>query len=101
MLDSCKLTFVTFKFLTSQFWISRFTFQTSEIAIHVLCTEIQILNLEIQKRNLGTTVEVAILNLQIWKMNLCAEYMNCNLRGLKSESQDSKLRGQEFKGRKN
>ena len=56
------------------------------------------MDLEIQKCNLGTTVEVAFLNLQIQNLNLCVEYMNCNLRGLKSESQDSNLRGQDSVG---
>ena len=35
MLDSCKFTFCTFKIVTSQIWICRFTFWTWEVAIHV------------------------------------------------------------------
>ena len=35
MLDSCKLTFCTFKIVTFKIWISRFTFWIWEVTIHV------------------------------------------------------------------
>ena len=39
--------------------------------------------------------------LELWSRDSkseCVKYLNCNLRGSKSESRDSNLRGQDFKG---
>ena len=65
MLNLCKFQLVNFQFLTSKKLFFRFNFYTLEITIHVPCTKNQILNLEIQKYNLVTAVEVTFLNLYL------------------------------------